>query len=206
MRQLKVAVVDYGAGNLRSVISALRSIDCQAVVVESPVDINAACAMILPGVGAAADTMSNLDRRGLSDIVRQWLAAERPFLGICMGMQVLFTYSEEGGGQQCLDVLPGCVVRLPQGLKVPHMGWNQVRHSGQLPIFRNIPDGANLYFVHSYVAQPDDRSIIIAQTTYGAPFCSAVQRGPLVATQFHPEKSGALGLQLYRNFLEIAAA
>ncbi len=199
-------MVDYGAGNLRSVISALRSIGCRTVVVESPGDVSSAHAMILPGVGAAADTMSNLRSRGLSDVVLEWLAAERPFLGICMGMQVLFSHSEEGGGQQCLGVLPGSVVRLPQGLKVPHMGWNQVRHSGELPIFRGIPDDTNFYFVHSYVAQPEDESIVAARTVYGASFCSAVQRGTLVATQFHPEKSGALGLQLYRNFIQIAAA
>jgi glutamine amidotransferase len=203
---LKVAVVDYGAGNLRSVVSALRSIGCEAVVIESPCDVSTSRAMILPGVGAAADTMANLRSRGLSDVVLEWLAAERPFLGICMGMQVLFSHSEEGEGQQCLSVLPGRVTRLPQGLKVPHMGWNQVRHSGQLPIFRDIPDGANFYFVHSYVAHPEDESIIASRTDYGAPFCSAVQRGLLVATQFHPEKSGILGLQLYRNFLEMAAA
>jgi glutamine amidotransferase len=206
VKQPKVAVVDYGAGNLRSVVSALRTLDCQAVVVESPDDVSTAHAMILPGVGAAADTMSNLHSRGLSDVVLEWLSAERPFLGICMGMQVLFSYSEEGGGQQCLGVLPGRVVRLPQGLKVPHMGWNQVHQSGRLPLFRDIPNDANFYFVHSYVAQPDDESIISATTIYGAPFCSAVQRGSLVATQFHPEKSGALGLQLYENFLEMAAA
>ena len=206
MKELKVAVVDYGAGNLRSVVSALRSLDCQAVVIESPGDVSTTRAMILPGVGAAADTMANLRGRGLADVVLQWLAAERPFLGICMGMQVLFAHSDEGEGQQCLGVLPGRVTRLSQGLKVPHMGWNQVRHSGLLPLFRDIPDDSNFYFVHSYVAQPEDVSIIASRTVYGAPFCSAVQRGSLVATQFHPEKSGSLGLQLYKNFLEMAAA
>ena len=203
---MKVAVIDYGAGNLRSVMSALRTVGCEAVVVDSQNDIHDARAMILPGVGAAADTMVNLRRRGLSDVVTRWIEAERPFMGICMGMQVLFTHSDEGRGQQCLGIIPGRVVRLPQGLKVPHMGWNQVRFAGEHSIFRTIPDDSNFYFVHSYVAEPEDESVVAARTDYGAPFCSAVQRGPLFATQFHPEKSGALGLQLYKNFVETAAA
>jgi glutamine amidotransferase len=196
-----VAVIDYGAGNLRSVMSALRSVGADASVVESRPDIARARAMILPGVGAAADTMENLRARGLADAVVEWVEADRPFMGICMGLQVLFTESEEGGGQDCLGVLPGRVTRLPQGLKVPHMGWNQVHYTFESPLFRGIPDGSDFYFVHSFVAQPDDPSIILAETEYGVRFCSAVQKGNLVATQFHPEKSGALGLQVYRNFL-----
>jgi len=203
---MKVAIVDYGAGNLRSVTSALRSIACDAVIVESESDTRSAGAMILPGVGAAADTMENLRLRGLSDVVTRWIAAERPFMGICMGLQVLFTHSEEGGGQQCLGIIPGRVVRLPHGVKVPHMGWNQVRYAGEPPIFRGIPNGSDFYFVHSYVAQPEDESIVAARTDYGSPFCSAVQWGSLFATQFHPEKSGVLGLQLYKNFVQMAAA
>jgi len=203
---MKVAVVDYGAGNLRSVISALRSVDCETIVVDSHCDVGAARAMVLPGVGAAADTMENLRRRGLSDMVTQWIAAERPFMGICMGMQVLFSHSDEGGGQECLGIIPGRVVRLPGSLKVPHMGWNQVRYVGERPIFRTIPDGSDFYFVHSYAARPEDESIVAAHTDYGTPFCSAVERGPLFATQFHPEKSGVLGLQLYKNFVEMATA
>jgi glutamine amidotransferase len=197
-----VAVIDYGAGNLRSVMSALRSVGADASVVESRPDIARARAMILPGVGAAADTMENLRARGLADAVVEWVEADRPFMGICMGLQVLFTESEEGGGQECLGVLPGRVTRLPRGLKVPHMGWNQVHYTFDSPLFRGIPDGSNFYFVHSFVAQPDDASVILAETEYGVRFCSAVQKGNLVATQFHPEKSGALGLQVYRNFLE----
>jgi glutamine amidotransferase len=197
-----VAVIDYGAGNLRSVMSALRSVGADASVVESRPDIARARAMILPGVGAAADTMENLRARGLADAVVEWVEADRPFMGICMGLQVLFTESEEGGGQECLGVLPGRVTRLPRGLKVPHMGWNQVHYTFESPLFRGIPDGSNFYFVHSFVAQPDDPSIILAETEYGVRFCSAVQKGNLVATQFHPEKSGARGLQVYRNFLE----
>ena len=203
---MKVAVVDYGAGNLRSVMSALHNVDCDASVVDSPCDVGVMRALILPGVGAAADTMENLERRGLSDMVREWVAADRPFMGICMGMQVLFTRSDEGGGHDCLGILPGLVARLPDSGKVPHMGWNQVRIVGRRPIFNGVPDDSNFYFVHSYAAQPDDESIVAARTDYGAAFCSAVERGSLFATQFHPEKSGALGLSLYRNFVRMAAA
>ncbi|MBN1855505.1 MAG: imidazole glycerol phosphate synthase subunit HisH [Dehalococcoidia bacterium] len=201
-----IAVMDYGAGNLRSVMSALRNVGADATIVESPRDITHARAMILPGVGAAADTMENLRSRGLADAVIEWIKADRPFMGICMGLQVLFTQSDEGGGQDCLGVLPGRVRKLPSTLKVPHMGWNQVHYKFESPLFRGIPDGSNFYFVHSFVAQPDDPTTILAETDYAGRFCSAVQKGNLVATQFHPEKSGALGLQVYRNFLEYTQA
>jgi len=201
---VNVAIIDYGAGNIRSVLSALYSVGCHATVAQSPSDLRSARAVILPGVGAAADTMENLRARGLADAVVEWVEADRPFMGICMGLQVLFTESEEGGGQDCLGVLPGRVTRLPKGLKVPHMGWNQVHYTLESPLFQGIPDGSNFYFVHSFVAQPDDSTVVLAETEYGVRFCSAVQKGNLVATQFHPEKSGALGLQVYRNFLERA--
>lgn len=202
---MNVAVIDYGAGNLRSVLSALRTVGCTARVVESGTDLTNVRALILPGVGAAADTMDNLRTRGLADIVRAWAIAERPFLGICMGLQVLFQDSAEGGGQECLGILPGHVVRLPASEKVPHMGWNQVHVAGANPLFRGIPTGSNFYFVHSYVAQPEDPSLVVGETEYGVRFCSVVQRGNLVATQFHPEKSGGVGLRVYRNFLSTIA-
>jgi imidazole glycerol-phosphate synthase subunit HisH len=203
---VKVAVVDYGAGNLRSVLSAVRDTGCEPIIVASHSDAVDARAMILPGVGAAADTMTNLRLRGLADLVARWIEAERPFLGICMGMQVLFTYSEEGGGQECLGIIQGRVSRLPKIQKVPHMGWNQVWWREQEPLFRDIPSGSDFYFVHSYTAKPDDESLVASLTNYGASFCSAVQRGNLFATQFHPEKSGTVGLALYRNFTRLAAA
>jgi glutamine amidotransferase len=202
---MKVAVVDYGAGNLRSVVSALRSLGCDPMVIASSEVPAAAHAMVLPGVGAATDTMQNLHRRGLSEVIRHWIEADRPFLGICMGLQVLFSFSEEGTGQSCLDIVPGRVVRLPQGHKVPHMGWNRVQYSGDSVLFRGIADGSFFYFVHSYYARPEDTSVVAAHTTYGLPFCAAVRRGSLFATQFHPEKSGPLGLQLYRNFIQYSA-
>ncbi len=202
---MKVAVVDYGAGNLRSVVSALRSLGCDPETIASGKVPSAARAMVLPGVGAATDTMQNLHRRGLSEVIRRWIEADRPFLGICMGLQVLFTHSEEGTGQSCLDIIPGRVVRLPQGQKVPHMGWNRVHYSVESVLFRGIADGSFFYFVHSYYARPEDASVVAARTTYGLPFCAAVRQGSLFATQFHPEKSGPLGLQLYRNFIQYSA-
>jgi len=202
---MNVAVIDYGAGNLRSVLSALRTVGCIAHVIESGAALTDARALILPGVGAAADTMDNLRARGLADTVRAWVTAERPFLGICMGLQVLFEDSTEGGGQTCLGILQGHVVRLPASEKVPHMGWNQVHVAAANPLFRGIPTGSNFYFVHSYIAQPEDPSLIAGETEYGVRFCSVVQRGNLVATQFHPEKSGGVGLRVYRNFLSTIA-
>ena len=196
-----IAVIDYGAGNLRSVMSALNKVGAPTRIAETSSDLASASAVILPGVGAAADTMENLRSRGLAETVLKWIRADRPFFGICMGFQVLFSVSEEGGEQECLRALPGRVVRLQSGLKIPHMGWNQVHYAKESRLFDGIPDGSYFYFVHSYVVQPDDPSIVLGETDYGGSFCSAVQTGNLVATQFHPEKSGELGLQVYRNFV-----
>ncbi len=198
---MRVAVIDYGAGNLRSVLSALRVAGAEPIVHESGSDPGSVDAMVLPGVGAAADTMENLRRRGLADAVMAWIDSGRPFMGICIGLQVLFDDSTEGDGQKCLGILPGHVVRLPPSEKVPHMGWNQVVFDSANPLFSGIPSHANFYFVHSYVAVPGDAGIVAGETEYGTTFCSVVQRGALVATQFHPEKSGPAGLRFYQNFL-----
>ncbi|HZU76605.1 MAG TPA: imidazole glycerol phosphate synthase subunit HisH, partial [Dehalococcoidia bacterium] len=158
-----------------------------------------------PGVGAAADTMRNLNAGGMVEPVREYIASGRPFLGVCMGMQALMTVSEEGGEHRCLDVVPGRVTRLDDcggSLKIPHMGWNNVYQRRPHPIFRGIPDGAYFYFVHSYAVEPDDPSVTLAEAEYGRPFPAVIARDNLVATQFHPEKSGACGLRIYANFIE----
>lgn len=201
-----IAIIDYGAGNLRSVINAVIKLGYLPMVTSSPKDVLNADVVILPGVGAAGDTMKNLKELGLDEAIRHYIAEERPFLGICIGLQVLFRGTEEGGWHRCLDILPGMVKKLPPGLKIPHMGWNQVRQSKQHPIFNGIPDEANFYFVHSYYAEPEDRSLIAGETEYGVSFCSVVAKNNLAATQFHPEKSGEYGLKIYDNFLRMALA
>ncbi len=203
---MKLVIVDYGAGNLRSVARAVAHVGGESIITSDPAQVAAAPALILPGVGAAADTMRNLRERGLMEPIQQYIAGGRPFLGVCMGQQALFDFSEEGGRHDCLGILPGRIVRLPSGLKVPHMGWNRVRIVRPHPIFEGIPDGSYFYFVHSYHPQPEDPSIIVGETDYGVTFPSVVARDNIVATQFHPEKSGALGLRMYENFLRIAVA
>jgi imidazole glycerol-phosphate synthase subunit HisH len=195
-----IAVVDYGAGNLKSVQHAVEHVGLPAVVTDDAETILAADGVILPGVGAAADTMSNLQQRNLVGVVKEVVARGTPFFGVCMGLQALFTVSEEGGEHACLDVLPGRVRRFERGLSIPHMGWNQVRQRRAHPFFDSVPDGANFYFVHSFYVEPRDASFVAGETDYGVSFASVVCRDNVMATQFHPEKSGADGLQLYRNF------
>lgn len=202
---MKLVIVDYGAGNLHSVTRAVMHAGVRPLVTASPRYVEEADALIVPGVGAAADTMANLRRNGLVEPIKEYIASGRPFLGVCMGQQVLFEVSEEGGEHECLGVLPGRVVRLPGGLKVPHMGWNRVRQVRPHPIFEGIPDGAYFYFVHSYYPAPADPSIVAGETEYGVVFPSVVARENVVATQFHPEKSGDMGLRMYANFLRIAS-
>lgn len=201
---VEAVIVDYGAGNLRSVARAVRRAGVEPIVTSDPGAVDGARALILPGVGAAADTMANLRRTRLVDPLREYIAADRPFLGVCMGMQALFDVSEEGGEHECLGVLPGRIVRFPRGLTVPHMGWNTVRIKQPHPVLEGVADGAYAYFVHSYYPRPDDPALSIAETEHGVPFASIVGRGNLIATQFHPEKSGAAGLRLYANFLQLA--
>ena len=201
---MKVVIVDYGAGNLHSVSRAVVHSGVRPLVTSSARYVSEADALIVPGVGAAADTMANLVRCRLVEPIQEYIASGRPFLGVCMGQQALFDVSEEGGLHECLGVLPGRVVRLPEGLKVPHMGWNQVRQVKKHPIFDGIPDGTNFYFVHSYYPSPDDPAVVIGETEYGVTFPSVVARDNVVATQFHPEKSGETGLRMYGNFLRIA--
>ena len=183
-----IAIIDYGAGNLRSVVNAINRLGYEARVVNSPDDVLSARAVILPGVGAAADTMASLRKSGLDSPIKRFIAEGRPFLGVCIGMQVLFGGTEEGGWQECLGIIPGAVRKFAPGLKIPHMGWNQVRQK----------------IVHSYFAKPEDGSLVAGETEYGIPFCSVVAKDNLVATQFHPEKSGEVGLKIYDNFIRVA--
>lgn len=199
-----IAIINYGAGNLGSVGNALIRLGYHPLVTSKIPDILEARAVFLPGVGAAGDTMKSLDASGISDAVRQLVQLRRPLFAICVGLQVLMSTTEEGGEHRCLDIIPGRVKRLPDRLKVPHMGWNQVRQTVKHPIFDGIPDNTNFYFVHSYYAQPLDSSVVAGETEYGIKFCSMAIKDKLFATQFHPEKSGEPGLRMYANFLKIA--
>jgi glutamine amidotransferase len=201
---IMIAIIDYGAGNLRSVTNAINRLGYQPEIISTPDEVLAARVVILPGVGAAADTMANLQTLGLVSPIRRFIAEGRPFLGVCIGLQVLFDGTEEGGWHECLGIIPGVVRRLPPDLKIPHMGWNQVRQKITHPIFNGIPDETNFYFVHSYYVEPEDRSLVVGETEYGIPICSVIAKDNLVATQFHPEKSGEVGLRLYENFINMA--
>jgi glutamine amidotransferase len=195
-------VVDYGAGNLRSVARALEQAGAQAEITPLARDLDNAAAIVLPGVAAAADTMKGLRERGLVDPLLRAIDAGKPFLGLCMGLQALLTYSEEGGRQECLNVIPGAVRKLPSSLKVPQMGWNQVAIEAEHWLLRDIPDNSYFYFVHSFYGEPEDRRVVVGSTEYGLRFAAILARDNVLATQFHPEKSGARGLQLYRNFVQ----
>jgi len=199
-----ITIIDHGAGNLRSVANAITKLGYQPRVTSNPSAILGAAAVILPGVGAAGDIMRSLRETGMDKLIRQLISEERPLFAVCVGMQLLFSGTEEGGWHKCLGIIPGAVRKLPPGLKIPHMGWNQVKQRVAHPIFEAIPDEANFYFVHSYYADLDDMSAVAGTTEYGVSICSVLIRGNLVATQFHPEKSGRHGLQMYANFLETA--
>lgn len=199
-----IAIINYGAGNLGSVANAIAKLGYEPKVTSKPAEVLNAKAVILPGVGAAGDTVSCLDKLGMTSVIRQLIYENRPLLAICVGLQVMFMGTEEGGWHNCMDVMPGVVRRLPQGLKIPHMGWNQVKQRIKHHIFDGIPDETNFYFVHSYYADPEDKSVVAGTTEYGVSICSVIVKDNLVATQFHPEKSGKWGLKMFSNFLETA--
>lgn len=199
-----VTIIDYGAGNLRSVVNAVTRLGYQSKITSQADDVATAQILILPGVGAAGDTMTNLKRQQLTDPITRYIRDGKPFLGICIGLQVLLTGTEEGGWHDCLNIVPGRVKRLPDGQKIPHMGWNQVKQVTPHPLFEGIPDETNFYFVHSYYADPADKSTVIGRTDYGVTFCSVIVRDNIVAVQFHPERSGDHGLRIYDNFLKLA--
>ena len=196
-----VAVVDYDAGNLHSVCKAAERVGLRAVPADSPSALAAADAVILPGVGAFADCMARLDQRGFVGPLREHLAADRPFLGICLGLQLLFTHGEEGDGAPGLGFFAGRVVRIAApARKVPHMGWNGLAFRRRTPLFDGLPEGQHVYFVHSYHAVPADPSVVVATVDYGEDVTAAVGSGRVAAVQFHPEKSGGAGLRLLANF------
>ncbi|MBA4374073.1 MAG: imidazole glycerol phosphate synthase subunit HisH [Thermodesulfovibrio sp.] len=195
-----IAIVDYGMGNLRSVEKGFKKVGIEARVTASPVVIEDADAVVLPGVGAFRDCIRNLNDLSLTEAVVRAIHKGKPYLGICLGLQVLFSESEEFGTCKGLDIFRGKVVRFQIREKVPHMGWNNVRLVRRPPIMPDIPDLSYLYFVHSYYVVPEDTSIIAATTEYGVPFTSMVWKDNIFATQFHPEKSQGLGLQLLKGF------
>jgi glutamine amidotransferase len=199
-----IAVVDYGAGNLRSVTNALVKLGYQPKVTSEPDVVLEATAVIFPGVGAAADAVDNLRRSGMDEAIKEVIRNGKPFFAVCVGMQVLLSATEEGGWNECLGIIPGNVKRLPSSLKVPHIGWNQVKQMNGHLIFKGIADETNFYFVHSYYAEPEDKAVVAGTTEYGINICSILIKDSIIATQFHPEKSGEPGLRMYANFLQMA--
>ena len=203
-----IALLDYGSGNLRSVEKALKKAGADVRVTQTPTGLDGARGLVLPGVGAFDDCVNAMGRQQLLAAVRDWIQADRPFLGICVGYQALFESSAEFNSCAAgLGVFAGKVVRFPQrdGFKVPQIGWNQIDFARpDCPLYQGVPDGSHVYFVHSFFPQPVDESIIATRTTYGESFASSVWRGNVFATQFHPEKSQAVGLKLLENFVNLA--
>jgi glutamine amidotransferase len=202
-----ITIIDYGMGNLRSVQKGFERLGFDARVTADPGDVERAGKLVLPGVGAFRDCMDNLRSGGFVEPIKRHIEDGRPFLGICLGLQLLFTESEEFGRHQGLGIIPGRVVRFPsemrQGgeeLKVPHMGWNQITVCREAPIFKGVADGSSVYFVHSYYVVPEDEGVVATVTDYGISFCSSIWRDNVMATQFHPEKSQKVGLAMLKNF------
>jgi imidazole glycerol-phosphate synthase subunit HisH len=197
-----IALIDYGAGNLRSVQNALSRLGIASLVAGRPDDVDAAEAIVFPGVGAAGPAMAALREQGIDTAILNAIRRGVPFLGICLGLQLLFDRSAEDGAT-CLGAFPGTVERLDTREKLPHVGWNTIATVRPHPVLEGI-DGEAMYFVHSYVAVPRDRALVLAETTHGVPFVSAIGVGRLVGVQFHPERSGATGLRLLENFVHFA--
>lgn len=200
-----LAIIDYQMGNLRSVQKGFERVGHQATITSDPDVLAKADKVVLPGVGAFGDAIAELRRRGLVEPIRAAVDSGKPFLGICLGLQLLFDVGYEGERHEGLGILRGEVVRfeLPHELKVPHMGWNQLDIRRRPPILGEMPSGTHCYFVHSYYVVPEDESVIATATDYGHPFCSMIWRDNLFATQFHPEKSQGQGLEILRRFAEL---
>jgi len=201
---MNLVIVDYGSGNLRSVQRSFERAGFSSTITRDPTVVSEATHLVVPGVGAFSDCMGNLEKLQLVAPIREHIQADKPYLGICLGLQILFTEGTEFGSRPGLGIVPGQVVRFPKTvLKVPHMGWNQVRIEKETPLLKGIPNDSYFYFVHSYYGEPTDRSVIATTTDYGIGFPSAVARGRLFACQFHPEKSQHLGRQLLENFARL---
>ncbi|HLJ10508.1 MAG TPA: imidazole glycerol phosphate synthase subunit HisH [Planctomycetaceae bacterium] len=202
-----IQIVDYGMGNLRSVQKAFERLSVPAAICTRPEQLDDCEKLVLPGVGAFRDAISELRRQEFVEPIKRHIASEKPFLGICLGLQLLFDVSYEDGTWEGLGIVPGEVVRFPDAadLKVPHMGWNKVAAPEGCPLLAGMPRDPFFYFVHSYYGVPRDESVVVGRTEYGRPFSSLIQRGRLYATQFHPEKSQQFGLQLLKNFAQLSA-
>ncbi len=205
-----IVIIDYGMGNLRSVQKGLEKCGFSARVTDDPKVVENADKLVLPGVGAFKDCMRNLVDGGFVEPIHRHIEAGRPFLGICLGLQLLFSESEEFGAHRGLDVIPGKVVRFPEAmtvageeLKVPHMGWNRIHLQKTPPDFQGVEEGSFVYFVHSYYVVPDNPEVIATTTEYGITFCSSIWKDNVVACQFHPEKSQQVGLKILKNFGEM---
>lgn len=200
-----VAIIDYDAGNVKSVEKALQYLGQEAVVTRDPEVIRNADKVILPGVGSFGDAMEKLHGYGLVELIHEVAASGKPFLGICLGLQLLFESSDETPGVEGLGILKGKIVRIPEGegLKIPHIGWNSLTYPNRGRLYRGIPENSYVYFVHSYYLQAQDPSIVVARTEYGVEIQASVEKGNIFACQFHPEKSSGVGLTILRNFVEI---
>lgn len=200
-----VAIIDYDAGNIKSVEKALISLGADVILTRDPEVILGADHIILPGVGAFKDAMEKLHSYGLVEVIHEATKRNIPFLGICLGLQLMFESSEENPGVEGLKLLPGKIVRIPsaEGIKIPHIGWNSISYPNKGKLYKGIPDNSYVYFVHSYYLQADDETIVTAATEYGAYIHASVEKGNIFACQFHPEKSSDVGLTILKNFISI---
>jgi imidazole glycerol-phosphate synthase subunit HisH len=201
---MQISILDYGMANLRSVQKAFATVGHEAAIISTAEEIDRADRLVLPGVGAVADAIATLRQKDLAPAILRHIAKDKPFLGICLGLQMLFETCYEDGIHQGLGVVKGEVIRFDVdavfGLKVPHMGWNQLHFANPSPVFRGLPEGVNVYFVHSFHGVPADAALAATTTDYGRPFVSSIRRSNLTATQFHPEKSQKVGLKMLENF------
>ena len=200
-----IAIIDYGVNNLSSVRNAFAFVGAKVSVTSDPAVIRGADGVVLPGIGAASAGMERIQARGLVRAIQEVASSGQPLLGICLGMQLLFERSEEGD-IPCLGILPGTVRIMRGDLKIPQIGWNQVEMKARAPLWEGLPSNPYFYFVHSYVCEPSEETVVSGRTTYGTSFCSAVHAGSVWATQFHPERSGRSGLQVVRNFARYCEA